>query len=145
MSDMARVLKQQSKSRLASTLLGHDVTDADVELFPLSDLIGVGLPQYLTDGYDVDKDVVRNDRARLDALDGYVLLVFSRVSSDGGVTLSPLPDLTLIGTYSEPKADHATAPIATEAAAPYSGVTTRRTCTAPNAGGQRCCQLWQLY
>lgn len=122
-ADMARALKQQPKALLASTLLGHNVADADVELFPLSDLVGVGLPQYLIEGYDVDKDAVRNDRARLGALGGYVLLVFSKVSNDGDVTLHPIPDLTLIGMYAEPKADHSSVPIATDAASPYSGVT----------------------
>lgn len=122
MSDMTIALEQQPKALLASTLLGHNVADADVELFPLSDLVGVGLPQYLIEGYDVDKNEVHNDRARLEALDGYVLLLFSRVSNDGDVALHPLSDLTLIGMYAEPKADHTSEPITTDAASPYSGV-----------------------
>ncbi|MCX7566908.1 hypothetical protein OS189_11210 [Sulfitobacter sp. F26169L] len=123
MSEMARLLKQHSKPALASTLLSHPVSQDDIELFALSDLAGVGLPAYLTDGYDVDKAAVRADRARLDALDGYVLLLFSRVSNDGDVTLHPSSDLTLIGTYAEPKSERSAVPIATASAKLYSGVT----------------------
>lgn len=123
MAEMARALKQQPKKTLAAALLNHPVDEDDFELFALSDLTGVGLPRYLSDGYDVDKDAIRADRAKLEALDGYVLLLFSRVSNGGDVSLRPLSDLTLIGTYTEPKASHTAAPIATEAAKPYSGNT----------------------
>lgn len=122
MAQMARTLRQQSKSALASALLGHDVAEHDVELFGLSDLAGVGLARYLSDGYDVDRAAIRADGARLDALDGYVLLLFSRVSDGGDVTLRADPDLTLIGSYAEPKAAHAAPAIATASAASYSGV-----------------------
>jgi len=121
MATMARALKQQPKRALASALLGHDVMEDDFELFALSDLAGVGLPGYLSEGYDVDKDAVRADRARLDALDGYVLLVFSHVSDSAPITLHPDRDLTLIGIYAEPLAAHAAVPIAAEAAKRYSG------------------------
>lgn len=121
MSDMARRLKQWPKAKLASEMLSHVVTPEDIELFAISDLEGVGLPAYLTDGYDIDKDTVRLDRGRLDALDGYVLLLFSRISNDGDVSLNVSADLTLIGTYTEPKAANTAAPIASSSAEPYSG------------------------
>lgn len=121
--DMSRALKQQSKTALAADLLGYALSEGDFELFALSDLTGVGLHGYLSEGYEVDKDALRADRARLEALDGYVLLVFSRISMQGDVTLTPSSDLTLIGTYAEPKAKHTAAPIPTEASKPYSGVT----------------------
>ena len=122
-ADMARTLKQQSKTALASALLGHEVAQDDIDLFALSDLTGIGLHGYLSEGYDVDKDVLRQDRARLEALDGYVLLVFSKVSAAGEVTLMPTHDLTLIGTYAEPKAKHIAPPITTDASRLYSGNT----------------------
>jgi len=121
MADMARALQQQPATALASALLGHPVSDDDVELFAIADLAGVGLPRYLTDGYDVDPDALRKDRARLEALDGYVLLLHSRVAHAGDVVLSPTAELTLIGTYTEPAADHVAPPLAVEAAMPYSG------------------------
>ncbi len=130
-ADMARALKQKPKAALADEMLGHPVTVEDIELFALSDLTGVGLPRYLSDGYDVDSQALRRDRARLDALDGYVLLVFSSVAADGDVRLSPGPDLTLIGTYHEARAQHAAGPIAVEAAKPYTG-----TNPAPKAPGR---------
>lgn len=122
-ADMARALKQQSKATLASEYLGTEVTADDIELFALSDLTGVGLHGYLSEGYDVDKDALRADRARLEALDGYILLVFSRISAQGDVVLKPASVLTLIGTYAEPKAKYGAAPLPTDAAKPYSGVT----------------------
>ena len=122
MADMARALKQQPKKALAASLLGHPVEDDDFELFAVSDLTGVGLSGYLNEGYDVDHAAIRKDHTRLDALDGYVLLLFSRISRDGAVTLSPVSQLTLIGTYAEPKALHAATPIASDAAKLYSGV-----------------------
>jgi hypothetical protein len=124
MSDMARALKQQPKAALASEMLSHAVSAEDIEIFAISDLEGVGLPAYLTDGYDIDKDAIRTDRRRLDALDGYILLLFSRVSNDGDVTLNTGAELTLIGTYAGPKASHTGTPIASSSAAPYSGVAT---------------------
>lgn len=131
MAEMARALKQQPKTGLAAALLNHPVDEDDFELFALSDLTGVGLPRYLSDGYDVDHDAIRADRAKLEALDGYVLLLFSRISSAGDVALRPVAELTLIGTYAEPKAKHAAAPIAAQAAKPYSG-----TAQTPKAPGR---------
>lgn len=136
MADMARALKQQRKEDLAAALLNHPVAADDFELFALSDLTGVGLPRYLIDGYDVDKQAIRADRAKLDALDGYVLLLFSRVSNTADVTLEPITDLTLIGTYTEPRASHAAAPIATQAAKLHSGNTrTPQTPSRTRVGG----------
>ena len=119
---LARELKQQHKAALATALLGQEIAENAFELFPLSDLTGVGLPRYLSEGYDIPQASLQQDRAKLDALDGYVLLVFSRISDAGDVTLHPTPELTLIGSYSEPRAAHAAAPIATPSANAYSGV-----------------------
>ena len=111
-------------------LLGHKVRVDDFELFALTDLAGVGLPDYLIDGYAINEDTIRADRTRLEALDGYVLLLFSKVSEDGSLSIHPSPDLTLIGTYGEPYAPHAATLIESDAAKPYSGL-------APNAKGMR--------
>ncbi len=126
---LARELKQQPKAALASALLGHEITEDAFELFALSDLTGVGLPSYLSEGYDIAPETLRQDRAKLEALDGYVLLVFSRVSDAGDVTLNPTSELTLIGSYSEPRAAQAAAPIATPSAKAYSGA--KEPATAP--------------
>jgi len=121
MADMARALRHSSKGIIASGLLRHEVTHEDIELFALSDLTGLGLRQYLMDGYAIPPAALQADRARLDALDGYVLLLLSRVSNAAHVEITPSPDLTLIGTYREPSAPQSAAPIIVEAAKPYSG------------------------
>lgn len=122
MVTMARALKQQNKAALASALLGHDVTLDDIELFALADLAGIGLYGYLSEGYDLDREALRRDRVRLEALDGYVLLLFSRVSLQGPVTLVPHSDITLIGTYARARAKSAAPPLTTPSAELYSGV-----------------------
>jgi hypothetical protein len=121
LADMARALKQTPKDMLASGLLNHIVGEDDFELFALSDLAGVGLSRYLGDGYDVDKAAIHKDHARLEALDGYVLLLFSRVSDQGDVRLTPAADLTLIGTYAGPVAVYKAEQVPSEAAQLYSG------------------------
>lgn len=129
-STMARQLKQQPKAALASDLLAHDVTPEMIELFALSDLKGVGLSRYLADGYDIAPEALRADHLRLEGLDGYVLLLFSSIAEAEKVSLRPHADLTLVGTYAEPKAAHAAQPIPSEAAKPYSGASDSP--TAPN-------------
>ena len=118
---VARALRQHPKAALATELLGHAVTSDMIELFALSDLTGVGLSRYLADGYDVDAEALRADHTRLEGLDGYVLLLFSSVAKDDTVALRPHADLTLVGTYAEPKPAQAATPISTDAAKPYSG------------------------
>ena len=126
---VAREMKQQPKAALASALLGHEIAEDAFELFALSDLTGVGLPGYLAEGYDIAQTTLKQDRAKLEALEGYVLIVFSCVSDAGEVTLNPAPELTLIGSYSEPRGAQAAAPIATPSAKAYSGA--KQPATAP--------------
>lgn len=91
-----------------------------VEIFPVSNLEGVGLAGYLVEGCGIPEAQVAPDRARLDALDGHVMLLFSR-AFDGPVTLTPAPELTLIGTYDEHRPETTAPPIETESARPYTG------------------------
>ena len=93
-----------------------------VEVFPVSNLDGLGLAGYLSEGCGVPKAQVSPDRARLGALDGHVLLLFSRAYDGGGVTLHPEPALTLIGTYDEDRPKTSAPPIETDSAKPFSGV-----------------------
>ncbi len=120
--DMARASESRSKADLASELLGQDVPDSAIELFALSDLTGVGLSRYLIDGQGAAEAEVAPDRTRLDALDGYVLLLRPGAFAGRDVTLRATPDLTLIGTYREEAAQTSAPPIDSEAAQPYSGV-----------------------
>lgn len=86
--------------------LGLDTINADyIEVFPVSDLSEIGLTGYLVEGNGIDPDSLRGDRAKLDALDGWVMCVYSAAFGGRAVTLRPAPELTLIGTYAEPGVD----------------------------------------
>jgi hypothetical protein len=97
------------------------VDPAHVEIFPVSDLEEVGLAGYLTEGCGVSKDRIAPDRARLNALTGSVMIVFSRAFGGRAVTLHPASELTLIGTYAVEATNWTGAPIATESAKPGTG------------------------
>ncbi|MCV6586681.1 MAG: hypothetical protein OIF47_14210 [Marinibacterium sp.] len=106
----------------AARLLGTDGLDpSGIELFPVKDLDGLGLVDYLADGHGIPRDQLRPDRARLMALEGHVLLMLSAASRDQAMTLAPGADLTLIGTYGRPRTDWTAAPLDSAAAAPFSG------------------------
>jgi hypothetical protein len=134
---MARTLQDNDKAAVISDLLGFAVPSGTAELFAVSDLTGVGLPRYLTDGYTVTEAQINADRARLDALEGYVLLLFSSAFDGAETTLRIGPDLTLIGTYGEEQPTVATAPLTADAAQPYTGVPNMTPTTPPRgrAGG----------
>ena len=117
---MSVALKRQPKSEVIAELLGTQTPEDTAELFPISDLTGVGLPAYLMDGYAIPPGDIARDRAKLDALDGYVLLLFS-AAFDEATTLSPHRDLTLIGSYSEPAPEIPGPPFTAQAAQPYTG------------------------
>lgn len=70
-----------------------------VELFPVSDLKGVGLSGYMSEGLGVAETEL--DKSRLDALDGHVLIVLSGAFGEQPVTLTPKAPLRWIGTYTE--------------------------------------------
>ncbi|MFP5479840.1 MAG: hypothetical protein ACLGIE_09155 [Alphaproteobacteria bacterium] len=93
---------QRDKARLATGLLGDpDLDPAHLELFDLADLAGVGLPTYLVEGLGISEAAVAPDRARLEALTGPVLILRSKALHGRGVTLTPDPRLTLLGSYRE--------------------------------------------
>ncbi|MEL6689341.1 MAG: hypothetical protein AAFP28_03390 [Pseudomonadota bacterium] len=102
------------------TALGTRQVDTDfVEVFPVADLEGVGLAGYLTEGNDAAEDEIAQDRAKLDALEGYVLIVFSAAFDRVAQTLAPQPELTLIGTYRQEGVDYTPVAVTSEAAELY--------------------------
>ncbi|WP_415401916.1 hypothetical protein [Tateyamaria sp. SN3-11] len=104
--------------------LGADVDAEQVELFPITDLEGVGLVGYLAEGNAVPMDQLTPDRAKLDRVGGWVMILFSRAFGGQAATLTPSPALTLIGTYGETRTDwSATQTITSEAAKPYTAPT----------------------
>lgn len=116
----ARALK--SDPAAINTNLGAEVDAEQVEIFPVSDLEGVGLVGYLSDGNAVPDADLAPDRAKLDRLGGWVMIVFSRAFGGAATTLTPAPALTLIGTYGSQGVDwRATEQVVSDAAKPYSG------------------------
>lgn len=106
----------RDKARLTAELLGDpDLDPTFVELFDLSDLSGVGLSAYLTEGLGVPATAIP-DPARVDALNGPVLILLSRALHGREVTLTPDPRLTLIGTYAEERPPVHFEPLPTAAA-----------------------------
>ncbi len=85
-----------------SELLGIDLIDPQyVEVFPISDLEGLGLVGYLTEGQGIAEDALAPDRSRLNALDGHVMIVMSAAFAGREHDLTLDPRLTLIGEYPE--------------------------------------------
>ena len=115
----ARALKDNSAA--VNDALGADVDATYAEVFPLTDLEGVGLVGYLAEGNAVPVDQLTPDRGKLDKLGGWVLIVFSQAFGDREATLHPAASLTLIGTYGETRTDwRATETVEAESAKPYS-------------------------
>lgn len=136
--DMRSMLASAPKADVARQLLAAPhLATRSVEIFPVQDLEGVGLAQYLIDGYAVPAATLADDRAKLEALDGYVLLLFSDSFGGAATTLAPSPDVTLIGTYDETLADMRQRPTLTPSAAPYSGTPQLEPVTPPRGGGSR--------
>jgi hypothetical protein len=75
---------------------------AQVELFAVSDLTGLGLSGYLNEGLGIAREEL--DSARLDALTGCVLIVRSAAFQGQSVKLSPKAPLRWVGTYPEESA-----------------------------------------
>ena len=93
---------QRDKASLLTSLLGDpDLDPAHVELFDTTDLAGVGLAGYLTEGLGVPEAALAPDHDRLEAVKGPVLILRSRALHGRAVTLTPDPRLTLIATYAE--------------------------------------------
>ena len=121
-ADVKDALKKLPKADLARQLLDSPHLDTtSTEIFPLSDLTGMGLSVYLNDGYAVDEAGLAADQTKLDALDGFVMLLFSESFKGMEAVLTPSPAVTLIGTYAEYSPPGGGAAIDTDSARPYSG------------------------
>jgi len=83
-----------------ASALGVETLDtAQVEVFPLSDLRGLGLSGYMREGLGIAESEI--DAARLDALEGVVLILRSAAFGGAEVTVTPQSPLRWIGTYRE--------------------------------------------
>ncbi len=102
--DEAKALRSDNGAQKA--MLGASSLNSDfVEVFPMSDIAEIGLSQYLEQGNGIDPAQLAPDRAKLAALDGWVMIIYSNAFGGSAQTLAPHNTLTLIGTYAEPGVD----------------------------------------
>lgn len=134
--EITRDLKTRGAERIAGDLLDTKIASGGAEIVALADLTGVGLSGYLADGYAVPAEQLSEMRRKLDALDGYAMLVFSSAFDGRAATLTPGPDATLIGTFGEALPDNTPTALKAESAAPYTGQPgVPRTTPASGKGG----------
>ncbi|WP_227267628.1 hypothetical protein [Roseobacter weihaiensis] len=76
-----------------------------VEVFPISDLGDMSLPDYLTEGAGAAVPPIDSDRAKLMALEGWVMIVYSSAFGGNAQDITPQSALTLIGTYAQEGTD----------------------------------------
>ncbi|WP_099824344.1 hypothetical protein [Oceaniglobus indicus] len=86
---------------LSAALGASHIDPEHAEVIALNDIGGIGLSSYLTEGVGIRADEVRAERARLDALEGHVLLLRSSAVGARAQQLTPDPRLTLIATLHE--------------------------------------------
>ncbi|MEM6940310.1 MAG: hypothetical protein AAF943_04910 [Pseudomonadota bacterium] len=96
-------------------------SESSVEVFAIADLGDLGLAGYLRDGVDAAPEDIAKDRARLAALEGWVLIVHSSAFSPEGATLTLMAEMTPIGTYRQVDAARSAERVTAETAKPYSG------------------------
>ena len=108
--DQAKALKANTAdgtegtdaSSLQELALGATtVNDDHVEVFPVSDLGDMTLPDYLKEGAGVATQALDADRFKLASLEGWVMVVYSTAFRGVAQTLSPSAQLTLVGTYAQ--------------------------------------------
>ncbi|MEL6884508.1 MAG: hypothetical protein AAFP87_08365 [Pseudomonadota bacterium] len=105
-----------------AAMLGVDALDTEyTEIFPVADLDDLGLAGYLVEGNGVEAQDVAPDRTKLKQLSGWVMIVYSSAFGGQSATLTPAPEITLVGTYREAGVDWtARDTVTSEAARPYS-------------------------
>lgn len=97
--------------------LGVEELNTDfVELFPVSRLEGLGLPGYMIDGLGIAEADVNEDRARLESIQGPVLVLLSSAFDGKAQTLTPKSPLRWVGTYTEERAAVSFKPLPSDSA-----------------------------
>ncbi|MCG7573947.1 hypothetical protein MHM39_10230 [Phaeobacter sp. CNT1-3] len=105
-----------AKGHLAD-LFGVEAIDATrVEAFDLADLSDFGLMNYLIKANGLPEEALEPDRARLEALEGVVLILYSQAFKGQAVTLAPAPELTPVGAWSEDIPDLEFTPLRSQSA-----------------------------
>jgi hypothetical protein len=71
--------------------LGVPLNGHHLESFPAEDLAGMGLAQFLIDGYGIAEDDIPSDRTELDTAGPQILLIRARAFGAEGASLEPIP------------------------------------------------------
>ena len=101
--EQARFLRDAAA---AAQALGVEALDpAQVEVFPVADLDGLGLEGYLAEGFGIGEDQLAPDRDPLREVAGWVMVVRSRAFAGKGAQLRPAPGIRPLGAYAEPGVD----------------------------------------
>ncbi|WP_106746350.1 hypothetical protein [Yoonia maritima] len=79
-------------------LFGINVDVTYVDVVCIDDLGDMSLSDYIASGYDMQPDAV--DKAAVDAITGYAILLLSRATTGQEVTLNLAPGLRHVTTYS---------------------------------------------
>ncbi len=109
--------KQPDIAAIRDALGAEALSPDHVDLLRVEDLGELGLDGYLVDGLGVaEDDLTPDDRARLRALKGYVLVLPSRAFGGTAQTLAPRTPLRWIGTFAEPAAQSDFTPLKSAAA-----------------------------
>ncbi|MEM0948770.1 MAG: hypothetical protein AAGK37_15325 [Pseudomonadota bacterium] len=117
--DEAKVWETETakSDRLLETALGATTLDHEhLEVIDVEAVKSLGLSTYLVDGLGLPEALVNRDRARLDALSGRVLIMWSTAFASQEQVLKPGRQVTLIGTYREDPGAGIFEPIQSEAA-----------------------------
>ncbi|MEP0960634.1 MAG: hypothetical protein ABJQ70_21595 [Roseobacter sp.] len=89
--------------------LGVDVLNAGhIEIFPIADLGDMSLCDYLIEGDGIQRDAIEPDRLKLANLEGWIMIVYSGAFDGRAQHITPLAELTLIGTYPQDGTDWST-------------------------------------
>jgi len=132
--DQLDSFKRRNGSWPLREALGAEVLDPDdVEVFPVSDLQGLGLSSYLEQGHGIAAADLEGLRERLDAQKGAVMVLTSRALRDREQTLSPRAPLRLLASLSEERAPVSFEPLPSEAA---TGTVASATAAPAPRGGQ---------
>ena len=101
-------------------LLGVPVNSDFAEIVRIKDLDDLGLIGYLGQGYEIPDENLRDDKRKLRAVEGFVLIILSSALDAKAQTISIGPDLTLLGSYPTTSTDWTeTSDLQSEAAAPF--------------------------
>jgi hypothetical protein len=89
------------RAEATARLLGVPVDVTQVDVFHTDDIEAIGLAAYLIEGNAVAETQIAADTDMLDAHRGYVLALRAQAFGGQAATLTPAPQLRLMGTYTE--------------------------------------------